>query len=281
MAETQHDIYYIEEIAPGSFKICEQRTASMYLVCGREKACLIDTAFGLRDLRELTGRLTRLPVTVVNTHGHEDHTLGNQWFYGNGTGSVYMHPADRPMYEEITSGFAAMLDTPWVKEQFGEFIRDLDPASVHFPPAKEIREGDVINLGGKTLEIVEMPGHTAGSIILLDRQAKICYSGDAILEHVWMFLEESLTPEIYLDSLRHARDVIRKAGIERIFSGHYHDKPVLPEQMDNMIAGMESIVAGKAVGEPFENMAGTGIQYTFGGWEVLCRGRETPAEEKE
>lgn len=273
MAEIQQGIYSIEEIAEGAYKIYEQRAATMYLVCGRERACLIDTAFGLRDLKALTGRLTDLPVAVVNTHGHEDHVLGNQWFYDGGAGSVFLHEADQPLYEEITTGFAEMIETPWVKAQYAEFIGDLDPSSVHFPPAKAIREGDAIDLGGKTLEIVEMPGHTAGSVILLDRQAKICYSGDAILEHVWLFLEESLPSDVYLRSLRHAREVLIDAGIERIYSGHYHDKPLVPAQMDPMISGMESIVAGRAVGEPFTNMVGSGLQYTFGDWEVLCCGR--------
>ena len=88
MAEQQYGIYYIEGIAPGAFKIYEQRTATMYLVCGTEKACLIDTAFGLGDLKEITEQLGHLPVTVVNTHGHSDHVLGNQRFYDGGNGRV-------------------------------------------------------------------------------------------------------------------------------------------------------------------------------------------------
>ena len=105
MAERQYGIYYIEGIAPGAFKIYEQRTATMYLVCGTEKACLIDTAFGLGDLKEIAEQLGHLPVTVVNTHGHSDHVLGNQRFYDGGNGRVYMHPADRPLYEGTVEGF--------------------------------------------------------------------------------------------------------------------------------------------------------------------------------
>ncbi len=271
MAEQQYGIYYIEGIAPGAFKIYEQRTATMYLVCGTEKACLIDTAFGLGDLKEIAEQLGHLPVTVVNTHGHSDHVLGNQRFYDGGNGRVYMHPADRPLYEGTVEGFMQMFRDPAVREQYGEFLKGVDPESLRFPQAEDLREGDVIDLGGKKLEVVEIPGHTAGSILLLDRAEKICYSGDAIIENLWLFLDESLPPEVYLASLRHARDVLTEAGIERIYDGHFSYVPLTTDKLDNMIAGMEQVIAGTAEGEPFENDAGRGIRYFFGDWSVLCR----------
>ena len=93
------EIYDIEKISRGRYgiwKIYERYKAAMYLVCGSEQACLIDSAYGLTDLRELVGELTKLPVFVVNTHGHVDHVLGNHWF-----DRVLMHPADHSLYQEI------------------------------------------------------------------------------------------------------------------------------------------------------------------------------------
>ena len=60
MAETEHGIYFVEEIAEGIYKFYEQRNASIYLVKGKEKACLIDTAYGLTDLY--------VPVLVRKPH---------------------------------------------------------------------------------------------------------------------------------------------------------------------------------------------------------------------
>ncbi len=276
MAETKRGLYYIEAIAPGSYKIYERREATMYLVCGSERACLIDTAYGLSDLKALMQGLTNLPVTVVNTHGHSDHVLGNHWFYDNGKSRVYLNPADRPLYEEIVSGYAAMLNEPWVKETYGEFIRDVDPTAVHFPRTEDICEEDVIDLGGKKLEIIGIPGHTAGSILLIDRDEGICYAGDSIMENMWLFLEESLPMEIYLGALRRARDVLDRAGVQRIYNGHYSHVPLTVPQIDNMISGLEQILAGSAKGEPFENRVGSGIRYTFGEWSVLCRDSANP-----
>lgn len=69
------EIYDIEKISRGQYdiwKIYERHEATMYLVCGSERACLIDTAYGLTDLKEQVGELTKLPVSVINTHGHVD-----------------------------------------------------------------------------------------------------------------------------------------------------------------------------------------------------------------
>lgn len=265
MAEKQYGIYFIEEIAPGCFKIYEQRSACMYLVCGTEKACLIDTAFGLTDLKELVRQFTGLPVTVVNTHGHTDHVLGNLWFREN----VYMHPADRPLYEGLAAGFTQMIRDPQVLESFGEFISKLDPASIRFPQANDLHEGDVIDLGGRKLEVLELPGHTPGSVVLMDRAAKICYSGDAIIEHLWMFLDESLPPEAYLAGLRRVYGVLEEAGIEKIYDGHFSYVPLTLPKVAAMISGVEDVIAGKAQGKPFTNDAGKGLEYTFGDWSIL------------
>jgi glyoxylase-like metal-dependent hydrolase (beta-lactamase superfamily II) len=262
------EIYDIEKISRGRYgiwKIYERYKAAMYLVCGSKRACLIDSAYGLTDLRELVGELTKLPVFVVNTHGHVDHVLGNHWF-----DRVLMHPADHFLYQEIIDGYADMLRQDWVRQSYGEFIKDLDPSTVHFPKAEDIRGGDVIDLGGKRLEVVEIPGHTAGSIMLLDPDERICFSGDAVNEHLWMFLEESLPPVIYLHSLEPAVEKLRESGVERIYNGHYSSKPLTLSDTDTMLSGMKQICAEAVQGEPFENMVGSGVEYTFGDWSVLC-----------
>lgn len=267
-------IYDIEKISKGSFgiwKIYERYEAAMYLVCGSERACLIDTAYGLTDLKKLAGELTGLPVTVINTHGHIDHVFGNHWFE-----HAMIHPADRALCRATTDRYAAIVAEDWVRESFGDYIRNLDPSAVRFPEPESIRDGQVIDLGGKRLEVVEVPGHTAGSIILIDRDEKLCFAGDAIIEHLWMFLEESLPPEVYRDSLRRAVKILKEAGIERIYNGHYAFHPLTVADADIMLSGMEQICAGSASGKPFVNDEGSGLEYTFGNWSILCRAHTEP-----
>lgn len=268
------DIYDVEKISRGPldvYKIYERFQAAMYLVCGRERACLIDTAFGLCDLAELTASLTPLPVTVINTHAHEDHVLGNCHFR-----KAMMHPADRPMYRKIAEGYAEMLSQPWVRREYGAFLEGVDPAAVRFPEAEDLLDGDLVDLGGKVLRVAELPGHTPGSILVLDPDEGLCFSGDAIIEHLWLFLEESLPAETYLRALRRASGILREAGIRRIYNGHYAWKPLTPADTEVMLAGMEAVCAGKAQGRPFENAEGAGIEYAFGDWSVLCRREAGP-----
>lgn len=263
------DIYHIEKISKGPcdiWKINERLEAAMYLVCGSEKACLIDTAYGLTDLKELAAQLTGLPVSVINTHGHIDHVYGNHWFE-----HAMIHPADQALYQEAADRFAEIVSLDWVREAYGQYLRNLDLSAVRFPKAESIREGQVIDLGGKRLEVFEIPGHTAGSIMLIDRDEKICFAGDAIIEHLWMFLKESLTPEIYRCSLRRAVKILKEAGIERIYHGHCAYSPLVTHDTDIMLSGMDRVCDGTACGQPFENMIGSGVEYTFGQWSVLCR----------
>ncbi|MBE6754603.1 MAG: MBL fold metallo-hydrolase, partial [Ruminococcaceae bacterium] len=187
------DYFSIESISQSAWKIYENWQASMYLVCGSERACLIDTGYGGGDLPAVVRSLTDLPTVVVNTHGHIDHVLGNRFFP-----TVLMHSADHDLYRRVVAGFPQYISQPWVRTSFGDIIDTIDLAAVRFAEAKTIAEGDVIDLGGKRLEIFSMPGHTAGSIILIDRDDKIVYAGDSIMEKLWLFLNNGATAEAYL-----------------------------------------------------------------------------------
>lgn len=265
MAETEHGIYFVEEIAKGVYKFYEQRNASIYLIIGEDRACLVDTAYGLTDLNELVRHYTDLPVTVVNTHGHIDHVLGNHWF-----DNVYLNSADKFMYYEIAVQFLSMVNEPWVQDFYGDFVKNINVDEVNFPDVQDICEGDVIDLGGKRLEVYEMPGHTKGSIVLIDRDDKICYSGDSLIENLWLFLKESEEPAVYLDSLKRIREVLVNAGIEKIYNGHYSYEPIPVSKLDTMVEAMEKIVAGTLEGSEVENHAGRGIEYSYDGWKVIC-----------
>jgi glyoxylase-like metal-dependent hydrolase (beta-lactamase superfamily II) len=47
-------------------------------------------------------------------------------------------------------------------------------------PFEWIEDGDVFDLGGVTLEVIALPGHSAGSLAYYDRAEDICYTGDGI-----------------------------------------------------------------------------------------------------
>ena len=75
--------FTVETIDSQTYAISEYRhweETHCYLLCGREKAILIDTGLGISDIRKVVERLTDLPVTVVTTHVHWDHIGGHGLF---------------------------------------------------------------------------------------------------------------------------------------------------------------------------------------------------------
>ncbi len=193
--------------------------ATCYLICGKDRALLVDTANGEEDLRPVVRSITDLPVTVVNTHGHPDHIFGNQYF-----DHAHLHPADLPMAQSF-------IDGPF----------EINPKD--FPPFKMMQVGDVFDLGGVKLEVVDLKGHTPGSIGLLDRKARLLYTGDAINTHLWMQLECSLP----IAALRETLLTFRKEhGGDFDFILHGHAREPLPASwLDALIVGCDELLAGQ------------------------------------
>src|SRR6266568_3890897 len=75
--------YHIREFAPGIFCIAEPSHVNSFLVIGRDAAALIDTGLAIGDLLSCVRQITDLPIVVVNTHFHADHT-GNNWRFVGG-----------------------------------------------------------------------------------------------------------------------------------------------------------------------------------------------------
>ena len=132
----------------------------VYLLIGDEKAVLIDTFYGYGDLRQLVETITDKPVMVINTHGHYDHTGGNSFWP-----------------EAYMSEYA----THEAKRAFGEELAKI--AESHAYPdyeCKVLNDGDIIELGNHTLEIIKIGAHSPGSIAILDKTERILYTGDEL-----------------------------------------------------------------------------------------------------
>ncbi len=217
--------------------------SSAYLLCGSERALLVDTLNGREDLAEIVRGITDLPVTVVNTHGHVDHIGCNHFFK-----EAWLHPADLGVYREHLAMVAASL------RQDG-----ITPV----PDGTECRmlplsPGQRFDLGGLELEAVHIPGHTHGSVAILDRKARLLYSGDAINGQIWMQLEHSTMMSAYLASLD-ALDAIR-GDFDGLYGGHVRQaEPVPAAYIDTMRTGVAEIIAGETANDDewpwFEGMA--------------------------
>ena len=63
------DWFTVEKIDNNTFAISEYKhweETHCYLLCGNEKAILIDTGLGVENIKEITDSLTKLPIMVMN-----------------------------------------------------------------------------------------------------------------------------------------------------------------------------------------------------------------------
>ena len=147
MQERKRRPYEVTVIDERTWSI-EDNGVRALLAEGSERALLVDTGFGGEEsLKAVTDRLTERPVIVVNTHADPDHIGRNEEF-----GTVLMHPAEYASYHARKPGL----------------------------PVAPIWEGDVIDLGGRAFEVIHIPGHTPGSVALLERAERILLGGDSV-----------------------------------------------------------------------------------------------------
>lgn len=162
-----------------------------YLVVGTKRAMVIDTMNGSEDVKALVRTITDLPLLLVNTHCHPDHIGGNHFF-----DEVYINERDLPLIDIFTR--------PEVKDRI--------------PVIKYTKEGDCFDLGNLTIEVYELPGHTLGSILLLLKEDRILFTGDAINHHLWMQLPDCASLRETLQNLE--RLDFLKERADKILHGH-------------------------------------------------------------
>ena len=233
---------YIKEVRPGIYLLDEGHMATGYLVIGEEKACLIDTMDGLTDLGQTVRNLTDKPVTVINTHGHPDHIYGNIYF-----DEAYINPAD------LELAYMFMKEPLFVEmcEQYG----------AKMPPFKDILPGEVIDLGGRTLTVYGLPGHTPGGILLLLKEDRILFTGDSINHHLWMQVPGALPMREFLKALD--KIMFLKDEADVILHGHARDFDDI-SLLECLKEGVIEIIEGKTENDlPYEWFDGTDLQHPF------------------
>ena len=200
----------------------DNHEATCYVVAGSRQAAVIDTSIGLSNIREAAESLTSLPLICINTHGHGDH-MGGNWSFDK----AYMNLADLPLAEEF-------FNEPEVQEGMKQF-------GVSYPPFEHVGDGHIFDLGGMELEVICLPGHTAGEVVLLDRQDRILFSGDGIIQHLWLQLEESLPVRTQIRSME--RLVSLRNTFDTILNGHIQ-APCGAELFDTLLEALKDLDAG-------------------------------------
>lgn len=244
------DYYQVLPAVDGSIPIRGGAGELCWLVQGSKRAALIDTGCGAKGLRKLVESLTDLPVQVLLTHGHRDHIGGVGQF-----GTVWLHPADLPLLERSVDPARR---AQFVQGKAPEFFAGLP--SDAFPPHSPttffpLAEGETFDLGGTVLEVLETPGHTAGSVCFLDRANRVLYSGDICTRRTLMMLPESQSLSVLRSTLERLLALTGEYDLQLI--GH---DPAVPGEnvLENLLECVQDILAGRDDRVPFDNVSGSG-----------------------
>lgn len=228
-------------VAPGVFAIYEPHQSEEtigYLIAGKKEALLFDTGMGIGDIKRVTSELTRLPIVVLNSHTHNDHVGGNWQF-----DTIYGMDTDFTRANARGSREAAQSEVA-PSEICGELPKGFDRTAYVTRPW-EIKaykqDGDRIDLGDRSLEIISTPGHTPDAVCLLDRDHGLLFTGDTYYPGpIWLYRPET-DLEAYGASIRRLAAL---APHVRIVLGAHNIPTAAPSVLPQLVSAFEAVRAG-------------------------------------
>lgn len=223
----------VVQLQPGMWNINSLLIDSFYLIEGRSRALCIDTGMGGKDILPLLSRLTPLPIDLAATHVHGDHILHADEFE-----TCYMHPDELPLLDAYVQ--MMMPEKGYTAEKF-----------------TPVREGDTIDLGGNVIEVIDLPGHTPGSVCFVDHVHRAVFTGDAIGSGIGVLMAVPGASDIstYRESLIRFREKIAPIADYSFYGGHRIQEkgidrlarrrnPLCPELVNDMIALCDALLSG-------------------------------------
>ena len=187
----------------------EDNGVRCYLFIGTKQALLVDTGFGQSgNLKELVETLTDKPIKLIISHADPDH-IGNIEIFDK----VHMHKTEVPYF--LTS----------------------DNRNIEIV---EITEDDKIDIGDRQFEIMHIPGHTTGSIALLDRENRIIVTGDSLSAGPVFMFGEGRDINAYMASMERL-DAIKET-FDEIYPSH-GPSPLYPDHIQKAITAAKKLLA--------------------------------------
>lgn len=223
-----------------------------YLLNGNDRSLLIDTGLGICNISEAVGKLTDKPVTAVATHVHWDHVGGHKYY-----------PDFCAHWEELdwlSGGFPLSAET--IREMVTDRCRlpeGYDVSTYEMfqgRPARVLKDGDEIDLGGRKVCVLHTPGHSPGHMCFWEPERGALYTGDLVYKDTLFAYYPSTDPEAYLASL----EKIGALPLKTVFPAH-HSLDVGPELVIRMRDAFRRL---KAEGK-LHHGSGT---FDYGDWAV-------------
>ena len=187
---------------------------------GRGVCAVVDPG---EDAAHIIARLDALalkPVAIWLTHAHVDHVAGVGPLVAHTRAPVFLHPADRPLYDRVVAqaaGFGLRVDAP--------------P-----PPDRSFVRGEVLALGDLRIEVRHAPGHSPGSVCLLAEGEDVVFAGDVLFRES---IGRTDLPGGDLDTLLGsiARELLSLPDATVVYSGHGPETTIGHERRHNPFLG--------------------------------------------
>jgi glyoxylase-like metal-dependent hydrolase (beta-lactamase superfamily II) len=233
--------------APDVFAIYEPHQAEEtigYLIVGKQRALLFDTGMGISNVKKLTAELTRLPIIVLNSHTHDDHVGGN-WQFDT------IYGMDTDFTRQNARGSREDAQAEITPDQIcGTLPKGFDAKSYATRPWKithYIHDGERIELGGRTIEVIATPGHTPDAISLIDRANGLLFTGDTYYPApIWLFRPET-------DLKAYAASISRLNALEpdvKLVLGAHNIPVASPVELTRLVAAFGAVRGGKVAPTP-------------------------------
>ena len=169
-------VYRIKEGVYGIYEDGQYEEVISYLITGSEAALLFDTGIGVGNISSIVKQLTDLPVSILNSHTHYDHVGGNHFFEKlYGVASLY---AANHMVGRTNAEVKEFVRPDRIWKSLPDNTTEENYSSAAFSVTDYVTDGYQIDLGERVLEVILVPGHTPDSLVLLDRDNRLMFTGD-------------------------------------------------------------------------------------------------------
>jgi glyoxylase-like metal-dependent hydrolase (beta-lactamase superfamily II) len=260
--------FEVYRVAPKTFAIYEPHQSEetiSYLIVGDRRALLFDTGMGIGDLRKVTSELTKLPITVFNSHTHNDHVSSNWQF-----STIYAMDTDFTRKNARGSREDAQAEIA-PGEICGDLPAGFDAKTYETRPWKitrYIHDREMIDLGGRTIEVLATPGHTPDAASLFDRANGLLFTGDTYYPApIWLFRPET-DLDAYATSIRKLAALAPQ--VKQVLGAH--NIPIAsPDVLGRLVTAFDNVRSGKV--QPVAAAKGRVI-YTFDDFRFLMRAPE-------
>ena len=252
------------KIRPGIFAIYEPHQLEeviSYLIVGNDRALLFDTGMGISNIQTVVAGLTKLPVSVLNSHTHNDH-VGDNWRFTDiyGMDTEFTRVNARGSKEDAQAELAP-------DEICGALPAGFDAkayATKPFHITHWLHDDDQIDLGGRVLKVISTPGHTPDAIALLDKANGLLFTGDTFYAGPIYLYRPETDLDAYLASVQKLAALA--PHLQLLLPAH--NVPVArPSILSKVVIAMEQVRRGEV--KPIANDGKH--EYVFEGFSFLMR----------